>query len=169
MQERSPSGARVELERSSGLRKEHGTPKGRSEAGAELERSPSGAKDSERSTGLRKDARGPETTLFRNRKISRHSWETQCFLMSLSANVAQPEKSHSNQTRVQTDRFRKQNTSHAEEACSLRAGGRAIRVPRDTPLCAPRDARFCAPRDAPFCAPGNAPFCAPGDAPFCAP
>ena len=38
MQERSPSGARAEPERSRGLRKEHGTPKGRSEAGADARR-----------------------------------------------------------------------------------------------------------------------------------
>ena len=31
----------------------------------------------ERSTGPRKDARGPSTTLFRDRKISRHSWVAQ--------------------------------------------------------------------------------------------
>ena len=48
----------------------------RSGARAELHRSPSGAQDPERTTGLRKDARGLETTLFRDRRISRHSWET---------------------------------------------------------------------------------------------
>ena len=55
-QERSPSGARAELERSTEPRKEYGTPKGPS--------------------GSRKDARRLETTLFRNRRISSHSWET---------------------------------------------------------------------------------------------
>ena len=52
MQERSPSEARAEPERSRGLRKEHGTSKGRSEAGAEPERSPSGARTEK---GLRKE------------------------------------------------------------------------------------------------------------------
>ena len=50
----------------------------------------------------------------------------------------------------------KANTSHAAEACRMRAGRRASRVPGDTP--------FCAPGDTPFCAPGDAPFCAPRDA-----
>ena len=50
----------------------------RSGAPAKPERSPNGAQDPERSTGLRKDTRGPETTLFRDYRISRHSLETQC-------------------------------------------------------------------------------------------
>ena len=51
------------------------------------------------------------------------------------------------------EQVQKSNTSHAEEACrlragrraSLRVGRRAVRVPGSTPLCAPEDARFCAP------------------------
>ena len=43
------------------------------------------------------------------------------------------------------EQVQKSNTSHAEEACRLRARRRAIRVPRDTLLCASRDAQFCAP------------------------
>ena len=42
----------------------------------------------------------------------------------MSANVAQPERSHSNQTRVQTDRFRKQT----------------LRTPQRRTVCAPEDA-----------------------------
>ena len=64
-----------------------------------------------------------------------------------SKNTQQPNQSPKEQVQ-------KSNTSHAEEACRLRAGRRAIRVPRDTLLCASRDARFCAPGDARFCAPG---------------
>ena len=61
------SDAGAELERSpSGVRTDQRTSKGardserRSEAGAEPERSPSGAEDPERTTGLRKDARVPK-------------------------------------------------------------------------------------------------------------
>ena len=85
MQERSPSGARAEperspngaedSERSTRLRKD-AQKQGRSPNGARAE--PERRKDSERSTGLRKDVRSPETTLFRDRRISFHSWETQC-------------------------------------------------------------------------------------------
>ena len=57
MQERSSSGARAEPERSRRPRKEHGTPKGRSEARAELERSPSGARTEK---GLRKEHGTPK-------------------------------------------------------------------------------------------------------------
>ena len=57
MQKRSPSGARAQPERSTELRKEHGTPKGRSKAGAEPERSPSGARTEK---GLRKERRTPK-------------------------------------------------------------------------------------------------------------
>ena len=59
----------------SGPRMELGS---RSGARAEPERSANGAQDPERSTGLRKNARGPETTLFRDRGVSRHFWESQC-------------------------------------------------------------------------------------------
>ena len=55
-----------------------------------------------------------------------------------SNNTQQPNQSPKEQVQ-------KSNTSHAEEACRLRAGRRAVRVPRDTLLCASRDARFCAP------------------------
>ena len=34
----------------------------------------------ERGTGLRKDVRGPEITLFRDRRISRHAWVIQWLL-----------------------------------------------------------------------------------------
>ena len=86
-----------------------------------------------------------------------------------SKNTQQPNQSPKEQVQ-------KSNTSHAEEACRLRAGRRAIRVPRDTLLCASRDARFCAPgarrsarRERAVLRAVSAPFSAPGDAPFCAP
>ena len=71
--ERSPSGARTEQRTSKGARDSERTLGISSGARAEPERSPNGAQDPKISTGLRKDARGPETTLFRNRGISRHS------------------------------------------------------------------------------------------------
>ena len=79
-----------------------------------------------------------------------------------SKNTQQPNQSPKEQVQ-------KSNTSHAEEACRLRAGRRAIRVPRDTQLCASRDARFCAPgarrsahRERAVLCTGSAPFSAPG-------
>ena len=96
----------------------------------------------------------------------------------MSANVAQPRRTHNDQTRVQKNRFRSQT----------------LRTPKRRAVCAPEDARFCAPgarrsarrERAVLCAvsaslsapgarrsarreraaqrAGSAPFCAPEDA-----
>ena len=47
----------------------------------------------------------------------------------MSANVAQPRRTHNNQTRVQKNRFRSQT----------------LRTPKRRAVCAPKDARSCAP------------------------
>lgn len=47
----------------------------------------------------------------------------------MSANVAQPRRTHNDQTRVQKNRFRSQT----------------LRTPKRRAVCAPEDARFCAP------------------------
>ena len=83
-QKRSPSEARAEPERVKGLRKEHGTPKGRSKAEAEPKRSPSEARTEHRtSKGARDFERtfGVPPTLFRDRRICRHSGNTPCLLI----------------------------------------------------------------------------------------
>ena len=69
IQKRSPSGARAEPERSRGLQK-NAQKQDQIPNRARVE--PERIKNSERITGLRKNVRAPETTLFRDRRISRH-------------------------------------------------------------------------------------------------
>ena len=88
--ERSPSGARTEQRTPKVARGSERTLESSSGARAEPDWSSNGAKDSERSTGPRKDARGPDTTLFRDRRISHHSWETQCSSISSDSYLSSP-------------------------------------------------------------------------------
>ena len=84
----------------SGSTAEHGERSGSTECFSRAENTLGATNPIERSTGPREDARCPETTLFRDLRISRHSWATQwpfsqvdSYWAAISGAADQPESS----------------------------------------------------------------------------
>jgi hypothetical protein len=84
----------------SGSTAEHGEGSGRTECFPRAENTLGATNPIERSTGPREDARGAETILLRDRRISRHSWVTQwpfslvdSYWSAISGAADQPESS----------------------------------------------------------------------------